>query len=122
MSMRSLGVNSLAGGGASAYRTLDLNVTGQVIKASQGRLYGYHLINSAATPRYVKLYNKATAPTQADTPVVTIALAATSSTTFVPPAGVGFFAGISARASNALADNDTTAPTAGDVVANFFFA
>jgi hypothetical protein len=41
----------------------------------------------------------------------------------VTDAGVsGFTAGLSVRASTALADSDNTAPTANDVTVNIFYA
>jgi hypothetical protein len=37
------------------------------------------------------------------------------------PAGVDFTAGISARATTGVADNDTGAPSANDVIVNIFY-
>lgn len=105
-------------GGATPYRNLDLGVTGQVIKASAGQLYGYYVANQSASWRYLKWYDKATAPTQADTPVFTYPLPPNSAGHRGIPPGVAFAAGISVRASTAIADNDTGAPTANDVVLN----
>ena len=114
-----VGTLPLTSGGLDAYRNLDLGLTGQVVKNGAGHLYAIQVTNLAAAARYVKVYNKATAPTQADTPVFTFAVPA--STVAQPanfPHGVAFSTGISLRASNAIADNDTTAPTANDVVVN----
>lgn len=106
----------------TAYRSLDVGTTGAIVKNAEGQLFGGLLSNNHATdPRFFKLYNKATAPTQADTPVMTVRLPALSTVNFSVPNGVRFSAGISIRASTALADADTGAPSANDVVANLFY-
>ena len=109
-------------GGATAYRNLDVDENGVVVKGAPGQLYGYHVINQAAAARYVKIYNKATAPTNADTPLMTIAMAATSNATLDASNGIAFTAGIGLRATTALADADVGAPAGNDVVVNLFYA
>ena len=104
-------------GGCSLYRNLDLGTTGVVVKASAGQLYALWVANQANAARYLKAYNKATAPTQADTPVFTIPIPALAAGTIaIPTVGDAFSAGISLRASTAIADNDTGAPSPNDVV------
>ena len=122
------GLNSVAGdrygnqyvlppvkGGDSIYRNLDLGTTGQVVKASAGQVHSYVLLNLGAATRCFKLYDKATAPTQADTPKVTLCLATTQGAN---TGGLNwqFDNGISMRCTTGLADNDTGAPTANDCV------
>jgi hypothetical protein len=114
--------NTLPQGGASVYRNLSVGVTGAVAKATPGRLYGYHVSNAAAATAYVKVYDKATAPTQADTPVMTIAVPATGVAFLDLGPGIAFSAGISIRGTTAAADNSTAAPTANDIIANLFYA
>jgi hypothetical protein len=111
-----------ASGGLSAYRNLDLGTTGQVVKNAAGQLYGYYLYNGAAAARFVKVYNKSTAPTGSDTPVLTIPLPAGAAANVFVPQGIAFGAGISARASTGIADADTGAPSANDVVVNLLYA
>jgi hypothetical protein len=106
---------------ALTYRNLDLGATGQVIKAGPGHLLGYYIANNASAARYVKVYDKATAPTAANTPVMTLCLPATSAANVLADVGLDFPAGISVRATTGLADADTGAPSAGDVVANFWY-
>lgn len=104
------------------YRNLDVTTTGAVVKSSEGQIFGGIIHNNhASNPRFVKLYNKATAATDADTPVMTIRIPPVSVFDFSVPNGVRFSAGISIRASTAQADADTGAPTANDVVANLFY-
>lgn len=105
-------------GGSSLYRNLDLGVMGQVVKNGVGQIYGYFIANLGNANRYIKLYDKATAPTQADTPVATYPLGAGEKANVAFPNGLAFAAGISLRATTGLADNDVGAPTANDVVVN----
>ena len=116
-------------GGASVYRNINLGVTGQVVKASAGQLYGGICFNTAgATPsgtltRYLKIYNKDTAPTGADTPIMTIPLEDGVPTLIpFPTCGVAFATGISVRATTGIADADTGAPGTNEVVLNLLYA
>ena len=63
----------------ATYRTLDGQPTGVNIKATPGEVAGWHLGNQAAAVRYVKLYDKATAPTSGDTPKLLKRLAGNAS-------------------------------------------
>jgi hypothetical protein len=103
-------------GGCSVYRNLDLGTTGQVAKASAGQVYGWVLKNRAAAERFVKIYDKASAPSGADTPVYTIPLDPGQVSVVAFPNGDAFAAGVSVRATTGIADADTGAPTTNDVV------
>jgi hypothetical protein len=105
----------------NTYRTLDAQPAGVNIKATPGEVAGWYLSNNAASVRYVKLYDKATAPTSGDTPKLTLMLPANSAANTLAPAGIDFTAGIGIRCTTGVADNDTGAPTANDVVANVFY-
>jgi hypothetical protein len=110
--------------GSVLSRDLDMGVAAHVIKATAGVLRGVILCNMAAAIRYVKIYDKATAATEADTPVMTIGLQANQTLPIIWPQGSEpiFENGICARGTTALADNSVAAPTAGDVVADFFYS
>lgn len=105
-------------GGSAVYRNLDLGTTGQVAKNGAGQIYSYYLYNNATATRYIKIYDKATAPTNADTPVMTYPLPAGSAANVAFPNGVAFANGISLRATTGVADNDTGAPSTNDVIVN----
>jgi hypothetical protein len=118
------GVDGASAHGGSGYRNLDLDENGVNVKTSAGRLLRLVVNNMHATDkRYVKVYNKASAPVAADTPVFTfpIPVGTPIGAPFVidfGDAGVLFSAGIGLRATTALADADTGAPAANDVVVN----
>jgi hypothetical protein len=94
------------------------------VKASSGRIYGYHICNTSATARYVKFYNKASAPVLAsDVPVRTIYVPATSSTViYTSNIGLQFGTGIAYAIVGAVADTDATAVAANDIILNLDYA
>lgn len=87
-------------------------------KAASGTMYSVDALNTSASVKYLKLYNKATAPTVGtDTPVLTLALPPNNvakALTF--HLGMYFSAGIACALTGAAADADATALAAGDVV------
>ena len=111
-----------AGGGLLIARMLNLNATGQIAKALPGRVYGWAITNSGAAAAYVKLYNLATAPTSAIVPVLTLHVPAGTSREYNSLIGIGFTAGISARAVTGVADNDNTGAGSNEVIAQIFYA
>lgn len=110
-------VNNLRSGG-TPYRILSLGTTGQVVRNTAGEVVFMHVMNTHASAwAYLKLYNKATAPTDSDTPVYTLALAPANAFVLSLVRGLGgFSAGIGARATLNAADGDTNAPTSAVVV------
>jgi hypothetical protein len=84
------------------------------VKATAGTLKGWYLFNSATSLRYVKFYDKASAPTVGtDTPAFTLPLPASSGSNVRLP--IDFLVGIAYAITGAVADNDTTAVSANDV-------
>lgn len=112
---------------SAIYRNLDLGVTGQVVKNSAGYVRGWYVGNAAAAVRYVKLYDKATAATETDTPKLTLLIPASAAVNVGlnggdAPVAISFDNGISLRATTGVADNNTVAPTANDVVINLLYS
>lgn len=117
-------------GGYSIFRSLDLDETEEAVKATAGQLYKLRITNNATSARYVKLYNDTTANVVVGTtvPVDTIVMppAAAAGTPTVltesyGPAGVAYSVAITAAATTGLADNDTGAPAANDIVITAFY-
>lgn len=112
----------MPGKSGRAYRNLDLGATGQVAVAKPCKLVGYYFYNSASSARFLKIYDKASAPTQADTPLLTLGLPASSGGHLYNSNGILEFAkGLSVRATTAIADSDTGAPSTNDVAINLFW-
>ncbi len=84
-------------------------------------LQAFYATNTGATPAFVKLYNKATAPTSADVPAMILPVPAAVSgvpgicTLPIGFSGFRFALGLGIRITGAVADNDTTAVAAGQV-------
>lgn len=108
-------------GGAKPWRTISLLATAEMVKASAGHLYSIQAHNLNAAVRYLKIYDKATAATGADTPKFTIALPTGALPPIVFPLGAEFLLGISVRGSVELADNGATSPTASETIVNLTY-
>jgi hypothetical protein len=86
------------------------------LKATPGNIWQMHLYNVAAYDVFVKLYEKATAPTVGtDTPKWTIPLKAGGSFGECFLFGKSFATGIAMAITKLQADSDTTVIAAGDV-------
>jgi hypothetical protein len=108
--------------GLTKYRNIDLDETGVSVTSSATNLYGWYLFNAASAIRYVKLYNKATAATVGtDTPYMTIPLPAGGGANVMMDIPIPFTLGLSAGATTGVADNNTGAPAANEVIVHLFY-
>jgi hypothetical protein len=105
-------------GGATISRTASAGSNNSTsVKGSAGSVYTVIACNSNAAIRYVKLYNKATAPScGSDTPVATILLPATNCVNLPQQVPLAFPLGIGFCMVTGVADSDNTAVTANDVL------
>ena len=86
------------------------------LKASAGMVYSVMAMNASAAVKYVRIFNKASAPTMGtDVPVMVIAIPATSSKEITIPLGLKLSAGIAYAITNAAPAIDNTAVAAADV-------
>lgn len=90
------------------------------VKNAAGAIGFIYAVNLNAAVRYLKLYNKASSPTVGtDTPVATLPIpaSATGAGFMIPiPGGVGFATGISLALTTGVADADTAAVAANDIL------
>lgn len=113
--------------GCSTFRVFSAaNTDGILVKSTGGRLFGFIISNSNAADRFIKLYDKATAPTVGtDTPKITFTISGDASESGVRdfhfPEGIEFENGIGLGITTAVADNSTAAPGANEVVLNLFY-
>lgn len=86
-----------------------------VVKSTNGNLFELTVSNPTATPAFVKLYNKATAPVLAsDVPIMTLPVPASGFVAFAPGGqGKRFAAGIAISVTGAIAATDATNTVAG---------
>lgn len=116
-----------AANGCSIFRSLDLDESEEEVKASAGTVYGLWFSNTATATRFLKFYNATAANVTVGTttPVLTLALPGNSSDdisgVFSIAQGIKFDTAITVAATTAAADNDTGAPSAGDVIVNLFY-
>lgn len=116
-----------AAGGASIFRSIDLDESEEEVKASAGTVYGLWFSNLATSTRYLKLYNATAASVTvgSTTPVITLALPGNSSDAVSGvvslPQGIVFGTAICAAATTGVADADTGAPGANEVLVNIFY-
>lgn len=108
-------------GGVSAYKLVSATGTNSTaIKASPALVYGVIAGNTNSSARYVKLYNKASAPTVGtDTPAVTIPVVRTS---MIPvPLGATFSTGLGIGVTSGAADSDTGGVAADEVTVTVLY-
>lgn len=116
-------------GGTTLYRNIDVDESEDQIKATAGQVYWVHAMNLSATVKYLKFYNATAAtvvvgttvpdltfpiPTQGDTNGAGFALAI--------PNGIAFGTAITIAATTGIADADSGAPGANEVVVNLGYA
>jgi hypothetical protein len=116
-----------AKGGCSIFRSIDLDEgTLEVVKGSPGCVYGMWVSNLATSTRFIKFYDATSGTAGTGTPVITIAIPGNSTDDVsgnFGPGGVGieFATGICVGAVTGVADNDTGAPGANEVLVNIFY-
>jgi hypothetical protein len=91
--------------------TAGLNATS--VKTSAAKLVIFNLVNSVATMRFFKLYNKSSAPiVGTDAPFATISMSPNAETRFaIPASGLNLSAGLAYGITLGVADNNTTPDT-----------
>lgn len=97
------------------------------LKASAGQIYGIQVYNTNAAARYLKLYNKASAPTVGtDVPVKVITIpgntAGAGSNVSFGDLGVAFATGIAYALTTGAADSDTGAVALSEIIVNIDYA
>lgn len=108
-----------AADGVSAFSVLSATATGTTTTTAATTLYSLSVSNQAASADYwVKIYNKATAATQADTPVLRIFVNAQDLKDLNFPKGIALSAGLSIRCVTEAADSGTTAATSNECTVN----
>lgn len=93
------------------------SVNATLVKANAVTLFHIQGYNARGSAVYLKLYNKATAPDETDTPVKTLYLPTAAAFIFDFDQGYEFTTGLGYRLTTGGADNDTGALTAADILA-----
>lgn len=91
-------------------------------KTSQARLLGWSLTNTSAATKYVRFYNKASAPTVGtDSPLFIVAIPPTENVSHSNTQPITFAAGLAYAVTGAGTDLDATAVAVGDVIGSFYY-
>ena len=108
-------------GGSVPYHTLSAASTNATnVKAAACKMYGYAISSTNAAARYVKFYDKATAPTiGTDVPKHTIQIPGNGVVIRTIPQGLQFSNGFGWGTTTGVADTDTGAVGANDLVIDF---
>lgn len=116
-----------ATGGATPYSLIVVGTSQDTttVKSSAGTVYAIQVQSVVAGVRYLKLYDKSTAPVFGDTPVMRIVIPGSTSGTVtnvvLPPCGVAFANGIGFRVTTGMANADTTGATANDNIIGIIY-
>lgn len=118
---------AIATGGATPGKLICANTTNATsVKASAGTLYTVIATNLNAAMRYLKFYNKASAPTVgSDTPVLVIGIpgntAGAGIVVPIPACGINFGTGIAFAVTTGIADADSTAVAASEIAISYAY-
>ncbi len=119
-------VAAMTAGGCTPFKRISTaDTNGANVKASAGQVYAILVSSINAAVRYLKLYDKATAPTVGtDVPVLTFPIPGAVTGVVVPitiPPGTVFASGIGIGLTTGVADADTGAVAAGEHVVNLWY-
>lgn len=116
-------------GGTTPYKNLDVDETEDEVKGTAGQVYWIHAMNLSASKLYLKFYNATAASVVVGTttPVLTFPIGTQGDTngfgfTLAIPNGIQFDTAITVAATTGVADNDTGAPGANELVLNLGYA
>lgn len=112
-----MGASATVGAGTLSARIKSAATTNSTLVLTGARkLFGFQVFNTTAAKKYLKLYNKATAPVVGtDVPVATIEIQPNSPASYFNPMGKAFSLGLCYAITNLLADSDATAVAVDDV-------
>jgi hypothetical protein len=112
---------AIASGGATPYRLVSaVGTNSAAVKASPGTVYGLIVGNANSSPRYLKLYDSASAPTVGTTtPKMTIPV--NRLTKLELPQGISFTSGIGIGLTTGAADSDTGGVAANELAVTVFY-
>ena len=116
-------------GGTGLFKSIDLDESEEEVKASAGKIYWIHATNLSASLRYLKVYNNTAAGVTVGTtvPDLTFPLPTQGDTNGISfdleiPNGITMDTGITVAATTGIADNDSGAPGANEVVVNIGYS
>jgi len=118
-----MSIESEGPSGLLVYKNISVLNAGSAVKNTPGAIYGMLLQSVANAARYIKFYDKATAPVVGtDVPKMTILLNGGNAPIQMETSnGITFLNGIGIGATTGVADNNTGAPAANEVIVTIFY-
>tara|TARA_R110002051_G_scaffold321795_2_gene410436 strand:- start:16110 stop:16529 length:420 start_codon:yes stop_codon:yes gene_type:complete len=114
--------NQYGFGGIDTFMAISSATTNEeFLKKGGGSFYGISLTNTGTTDVFVRIFNKASIPVSADTPIATFALQADSVNNFFLPVPLGVKLGLGINMTGAATIGDTTAISSNQVVGSIWF-
>lgn len=115
-------INPHTAGGLSTYHLVSAATTNAtVVKNTPGQVFGWYIYNSNAAARKVVFHNASSTPTAGASVFFSLVIPPTSGANVEMTNGIAFSTGISITTVTGLADNDTAAVAANDLVINIFY-
>lgn len=113
---------STSGGYATSRLLSAASTNATSVKATPGQVYGWYLYNTNAAVRFLKIYNKASAPTVGtDTPKLTLPIQPNAAVNLEVSAGIEFTLGIAFALTTGIADADVAAVAANEITVNLLY-
>lgn len=116
-------------GGTTLYKNIDVDESEDQVKGTAGQVYWIHAMNLGSATRFLKLYNATAASVTVGTtvPDLTFPLPTQGDTNgagfvLTIPNGIAFGTAITIAATTGVADNDSGAPGANEVIVNLGYA
>ena len=118
-----VGIQPRTSNGLTIFRSIDLDETEEEVKATAGQVFGWYIQNKNAATLFVKFYNATAANTTVGTttPVMTLPIPAGSAANAMSDIGIAFSTAITVAATTGVADADTGAPAANDLIINVYY-
>ena len=114
--------NQYGFGGLEVHKIISTASTNlDFIKKGGGSVYSISLHNNTSSDVFVRLFDKASAPVNADIPAAIFCVAADSYLDVSLPIGIAFKLGIGMNLTTGSANGNTNAVGAGDVVGGIFW-
>jgi hypothetical protein len=118
-----VGIKPRTSGGLSTHHAVSAGSTNATnVKASAGQLFGWFIYNNNAAMRKVAFHNTAGTPTAGASVFFTLPIPGNGAANVVHETGIAFSTGIAFTTVTGVADNDSVAVAANDLVINLFYA
>ena len=115
-------LQEVATGGATVFHLVSAGTTNLTnIKSSAGKVTGWYIYNSNGSARKVAFHNNAGTPTAGAAVYFSVVIPPLSGANCPFPAGINFSTGIAISTTTGLADTDTAAVAANDLIINIFY-